>query len=188
MTKNTLLISALVAIVMFSCKEDEEPGIKLSLGDFHQGGVIFYLDNTGEHGLICAIADQSFEAEWGCPNLGINGADGEEIGTGAQNTIDILDHCDEDGIAADLCDKYESGGFSDWFLPSIDELSLIELNKDIIDEAALANGGNELEDTEYWSSTEFNLNSVWVEHLLDGGPFGILKEGNERNVRAIRAF
>ncbi len=56
---------------------------------FHQGGIIFYLDTSGEHGLVCAIEDQSFDAEWGCPSLSINGADGKEIGTGSQNTSDI---------------------------------------------------------------------------------------------------
>lgn len=107
---------------------------------------------------------------------------------GAQNTIDILTQCSQAGIAADLSARYEIEGYSDWFLPSIDELSLIEANKDLIDETALANNGKILEDTEYWSSTESNSNSVWVEHLLDGPPFGALKDSHPRNVRSIRAF
>jgi hypothetical protein len=160
----------------------------LAIGDFHEGGVIFYIDSTGVHGLVSAIEDQSFEADWGCPTLSINGADGEEVGEGLQNTIDIIEQCSDNGIAAELSSEYKYNGYVDWFLPSIDELSLIELNKDLIDETALANGGKVLEDTEYWSSTEFNSNSVWVEHLSDGPPFGAIKDEMARNVRSIRAF
>lgn len=76
--------------------------MQLVIADFHEGGVIFYLDETGEYGLISALADQGFNIEWGCPGAVDFGAIGLEMGTGAQNTIDILDRCDNPNIAADL--------------------------------------------------------------------------------------
>tara|TARA_R100001369_G_scaffold89478_1_gene127117 strand:+ start:1215 stop:1424 length:210 start_codon:yes stop_codon:yes gene_type:complete len=59
---------SLLVLPFQSCNDDETPPteIALAIGDFYEGGVIFYLDETGDHGLISSIADQSFEAEWGC--------------------------------------------------------------------------------------------------------------------------
>ena len=60
-----------------------------SIGDFFQGGIIFYLDGNGG-GLITTPSDQSSGSEWGCWGISVSGADGTAIGTGAQNTIDII--------------------------------------------------------------------------------------------------
>ncbi len=63
-------------------------------------------------------------AGWGCDGIEI-GANGTEVGTGVQNTADILAGCNEDGIAARIVENYELNGFKDWFLPSLEELSLL---------------------------------------------------------------
>ena len=92
------------------------------IGDFKYGGVIFYIDETEKHGLVCAVTDQSSGAEWGCDGT-TTGATGTAIGTGAQNTLDILAGCGTDDIAADLCADLTLNSFDDWFLPSKDELN-----------------------------------------------------------------
>jgi hypothetical protein len=75
------------------------------------------LDNSGEHGLIAAPSDQSDVAEWGCLGT-LVGVNGTAIGTGNQNTLDIVAECTTAGIAAD---NYDDGTYDDWFLPSKDE-------------------------------------------------------------------
>jgi hypothetical protein len=113
-----------------SASNSVTPSSTPQVGDFRDGGVVFYVaptptdldgDGTLDQGLVCAVDDQSSNAEWGCYLTGISGADGTAIGSGAANTSDILADCLQPGIAAELCDDYSAGGYSDWFLPSKDE-------------------------------------------------------------------
>ena len=71
------------------------------VGDLAEGGIVFYVDETGEHGLVAALEDLTDGAtdpyengfngyEWGCFQDSVNGADGTSIGTGYQNTLDIV--------------------------------------------------------------------------------------------------
>ncbi len=179
-----------LALLFTSCSNDEEGANPLAIGDFHEGGVIFYLDITGQHGLVCAVSDQSTGVEWGCWGTAINGADGIAIGTGAQNTIDIVTGCTTSGIAADLCANLTLNSFSDWFLPSRDELNEMYLNKATIDATATANGGTVLAAPDYWSSSENSINSAWSQNFDSNGKQGA--DGKDRDnqiyVRAVRAF
>ena len=186
-----IILFALILSTQFliqSCDKEEEQQLPtLAIGDFHEGGVIFYLDETGESGLISSVADQGFNIEWGCPTAVDFGANGLEIGTGAQNTLDILDRCETQDIAADLCDKYENDGYEDWFLPSRDELDSLYQNREIVNETALKNNGDVLKGGEYWSSSHNNINTVWRQNFVAGNQSSELKD--EKNyVRAIRAF
>ncbi len=186
-----IILFALILSTQFlfqSCNKEEEPPLPtLAIGDFYQGGVIFYLDGTGENGLISSVGDQGFEIEWGCPSLISFGAKGLELGTGTQNTIDIISACNTSNIAADLCDKYENDGFEDWFLPSRDELDSLYQHKEIVDEVAVKNNGNVLKGGEYWSSSHQLDNTVWYQSFNAGNQAGVEKDA-KLYVRAIRAF
>ncbi len=81
------------------------------------GSKVFYVDDTGCHGLEAAPADHSSTVKWGCYGIQITGT-GTAVGTGAQNTADIFTGCRTSGIAADIAVNYELNGYADWFLPS----------------------------------------------------------------------
>ena len=113
------------------------------IGSLYGGGIIFYIDESGRHGLIAALEDVG-TAEWGCMGNSIPGT-AIQIGTGQENTLTILAACKEPLTAAKLSDSWvykEKKGkpkrhnnkernddkrkkYDDWFLPSFIEGHLL---------------------------------------------------------------
>ena len=147
-------------------------------GDFLFGGYIFYVDATGEHGLVCAPSDQSSDALWG--SCVPSGAAGRSVGSGYLNTSDIVMGCPEKGTAAGICLDLELNGYDDWFLPSVDELMLMHDNLD-------SKGKGGFEDAFYWSSTQ-DKHGAWVVNFFYGSKSNQLRDKSSVRTRAIRAF
>ncbi len=150
----------------------------LGIGQNYEGGILYYLDNRGRHGLIVAPHDQATGVAWGCTGNLINGADGKLVGTGAQNTDSIVSGCATTGIAAYICDTLHLNGYHDWYLPSYDELQQLYMQRRVV-------GG--LRKANYWCSTQYDASNAFYLDFSSGfqGP-------NSKNilttVRAVRAF
>jgi len=99
----------------------QKPQIQpLQIGMEYAGGIIVHLDDTGEHGLVCAPHDQG---EFESGKVGLDFPNFPDLhGDGAINTQLILKHCDQRPIAASVCSELVLNGYSDWYLPSIGEL------------------------------------------------------------------
>ena len=82
--------------------------------------------------------------------------------------------------AKQLCDNYNEGGFSDWRLPTTDELQLIYL---LLHKRKIGGFASSI----FWSSTEFNKSSAWLQDF-DNGLQDNYSTDNGCNVRAVRAF
>jgi len=155
-----------------------------TIGQSYQGGLIFYLDATKEHGLICAPTDQSGGASWGCSGTSITNSNGTSIGTGQANTSAIVSGCATTGIAARICNDLILGGYSDWYLPSRSELSLVYSNL-----VAKGLGGFQSNNNYYyyWSSSQYTSTDSFLQNFSNGNTYTTSKNSSFR-VRAIRTF
>lgn len=171
------------------------------VGEIFGGGVVFhvYRDADGsEHGLIVSLSDQSTGMRWN--NLFVIGigANSQSSWNGLTNSMAIINQSGHTQSAAQLCLDYENDGFDDWYLPSIDELTLLfnnrfNVNKSLSmvgDEIALLDFSQDFNYLHYWSSTEINNDQAWRFSFTPGAndfSHFALKE-SLNNVRAIRAF
>ena len=147
------------------------------------GGYIFYdkgYYSSGWRYFEAAPSDQSPSAKWGCEGLLISLVNVTAVGIGEQNTIDIETGCTVPGTAADICANLSLGGYSDWFLPSKDELNLMYENLKVFGVGGFA-------DDYYWSSSEDYALVAWSQSFSYGGQYSDSKSSPDR-VRAVRSF
>jgi Protein of unknown function (DUF1566) len=152
-----------------------------TIGQVFGGGIIFYVDGTGQHGLIASASDQSIGLKWNNTSLVTTNATGFAIGTGSANTTTIINVQGTGLYAASLCRQFfNGGGFNDWYLPSLFELNQLFLQKTVV-------GG--FTNDFYWSSSESSSTAAWV---INFGASGQNQQSFTKSanyfVRAIRSF
>lgn len=153
--------------------------VSFSIGQQYHGGIIFYIDNTGNHGLIAAMADQGTNVSWRKNKNVVTDATGTSVGSGLSNTQKIVAAQGNSGTyAARVCLNYEAGSFKDWYLPSKKELDLLYAQKNVVGGFAASN---------YWSSTEASKGKAWDQEFGGGFQFKDNKAFTV-NVRAISSF
>ena len=158
----------------------------LSVGDTYGGGLIYKIDTTGNNIYIAAEEDLEETYAWGCYGTDINGNNStvspelHGIGTGLQNTLEIVSGCSQTPIAASEALAYESEGYSDWYLPSKDEL--LEMYNTI--GQGESNAGD-FGSGYYWSSSESNSSYAWYVYFSNGNSYTNSKTNTYR-VRPVR--
>jgi hypothetical protein len=153
--------------------------VSYTMGQHIGGGVVFYIDSSGLHGLIACDTDEVGTFPYGCDSDSIPGANGTALGTGQQNTLAIIAACADPSIAARACDTSTYGGFTDWFLPSRDELDSLYVHQAMI-------GGFNVNDW-YWSSSEASTPGAWIV-IFSNGIEGWTAKYWSFEVRCIRKF
>jgi Protein of unknown function (DUF1566) len=155
------------------------------IGQNYGGGIVFYVYDNGQHGLIAATTDQSTLMRWNGGTQTITRARAEGVGAGLKNTaIIIANQAPVDGgaFAATVCNEYSVtvGGvtYGDWYLPSRHELNLLYLQRAVV-------GG--FTTNIYWSSLEDGTNGAWAQSFSNGALI-IANKGTTLYVRSIRAF
>jgi len=150
----------------------------LAIGQNYLGGVIAYIDGSGLHGLIAAPSDQSNGIFWHASASGITGATATAIGTGNANTNTIVASYGTENNAALLCNNLILNGYSDWYLPSKDEMTYLFTNSNAI-------GG--FTTNFYWTSSEVNA-GLAISFDFFNGNNGNYNKTNINYVRAVRTF
>lgn len=177
-------------------------GVTYKVGDFAHGGIVFYVDESGKHGLVVSKDDLSDSITWFASGFKSTQAKANGLHAGKQNTAIIIALraalVDNDATspetstyAARLANEFSEDlngiTYGGWYLPSSYELTLLFQNKTAVNTSASANGGTALSSSSYWSSTEVSSSRANVTDLSNGTVSDALKTGVNK-VRAIRSF
>ena len=166
------------------------------IGEHYGGGIVFYVYDSGQHGLISTRGDISPRIGWRPYRSNVPLARGNGIGAGKMNTITILatvgairpyePYAEWYAYAAGICNQWlamddEGVFYGDWYLPSLMELFLLYRQKDVV-------GG--FGSAYYWSSTagpEGETSYAWIINFLSGDA-SLEYFSNQHHVRPIRSF
>jgi len=166
--KNLLI----TVFTIFSLQVFSQENKTYKIGDFAQGGIIFWLDDSGQHGLVCAKEDQGSRVQWDLELIfkgstmyppkrntkSVAIADGVYVGK--KNTEKIIEFGGDSNkayaaiICSELILEEDSCVYEDWYLPSREELNLMYKNRKLINKVALGKGGSSFNKKHYWSSTD----------------------------------
>jgi len=148
------------------------------IGESYGGGIIFYVYDDGQHGLIAATSDQSSGIQWYNGTYTTTNAVRDCIGAGQYNTERIIANQGAGSYAAQTCANYQGGDYGDWYLPSEYELNLLYSQKNVV---------NGFVKSRYWSSSELDLNSARGMNF-DTGEQTHFDKIKTHSVRAVRGF
>lgn len=160
----------------------EKATIAFSIGQAYGGGIIYFIDSTGQHGLIAATQDIGgifpVYKTWSNGSSIVTHATAIGVYKGSLNTDKIIFFQGIGDYAAADCRAYNAGGYTDWYLPSKRETVLLRKNGGA---AGLA-----LSTNAYYTSTEADANTAYC---VSAGPnIFALDKSIPASVRAIRAF
>jgi len=156
------------------------------VGENYGGGIVFFVYDNGQHGLIASTADQSTGIRWSASPSAYTRAESDGINGGQNNTAIIIGSeaaVDGNQFAPTMCNAFSSTiagiTYGNWYLPSKYELNLLYLQKTIVGGFVAA---------EYWSSTEQGNGGANNQNFGTGVQTVSSKSVATIRVRAIRSF
>jgi hypothetical protein len=164
----------------YAVREQHYPGDRIS------EGIVFYVDSSGERGLMAAAHDMPGEVSWMDTPTDLDNAG--NYADGSANTASVVQQAGASAAAAYYCDTLTMHGKDDWYLPAIDELVLLNDARYQFNRAAGEDenpGSTGLAADRYWSSTESDATEAW---LFDLGKIAKESKSEDAHVRAVRKF
>ena len=149
------------------------------VGESYGGGIVFYVNNGGNHGIITSTVDRSTRIQRQNETSTVSNTVTNEINTGEFNTerISAIKGVENDEVPVYF--NYQDSYYSDWYLPSKYELNLLYLNRSVL-------GGYD-DFARGWSSTEDSRVNAWFKSFAAGGAFSNGKD-DVLYVRVHRRF
>ncbi|MFM9943920.1 MAG: hypothetical protein ACKVQB_01675 [Bacteroidia bacterium] len=160
------------------------------IGELYGGGIVVsvWKDTSGaEHGLVASLKDLSSGTPWSNVSTTAIGATAQNYMDGQANTNAIISQSGHTSSAAQLCDTFSGGGYTDWYLPSLWEIIQCN-NVAYIVNSVLGNSNGFSIVTSYWGSTEYIANNSYARAFSQQITGGSLKSGSINRVRAVRKF
>ena len=156
-------------------------------------GVVFYVDNTGEHGWAVHLQDQGTNIVWGntvdIPYLN-NFPDARDAITdmdGYNNTFSIRYYNNSYAYPAAWLVDFDNG----WYLPACGQLKILHAERAIVNNSLQIVNGTPMpvgsSEWTYWSSTEKSATSAGTVDSF-GHVNSLSKSANLANVRSVRSF
>ena len=154
----------------------------MPIGDTFQGGIIVYILQPGdlnysastERGIIVSASDVSSGVKWYNGSYGVKtSANDKVVRTGSSNTTKIVNAQGAGSYAAQVCQDLSLNTYTDWQLPSIDELKILYSARSLTGA--------------YWSSTEYEAGWNYVRVVNDGQE-GSRAKNVTLKVRAVRYY
>jgi hypothetical protein len=161
-----------------------------------EGGIIFhkYIDNGTQNYLVVDTTDLSTSSDWSNIDNVIIGPTAQSTWDGSSNSNAIVGQLGFITGATKLCLDSTNNSKSDWYLPAIDELSLIwqnrfNVNKTLSGNSSFGNisGATQILYNTYWSSTEYTATNAFILSFYDGVS-GSPSKNYSQYVRAVRKF
>lgn len=131
----------------------------VQIGDYHAGGIVFYVDATCEHGLVVTPFD-----------------------------LMNYDFNSDRVMSITICNNLKCNGYTDWYLPTLTELLLVYNNLGNAGfRDPNWSGSSSTLVRWYWSST-VNAPGSGFGVNFDSGAQSVWVDGNDLRIRAIRPF
>ena len=183
----TFISVIILCLTIVSCINiDDDSGTNsevedLKVGEMYGGGIVFYIDSTGKHGLIAAESDLTTDGS----NLHSWGAQGILLGTNDRNdgqkNLELAKSYDGVSLIK-YCSTIEWRGYSDWYLGADNEMAILQENIDIV--GGFSGNSNE---AKYWTSTELDKdNALGINMVALMGNY--IPKTYSYKVRLIRKF
>jgi hypothetical protein len=184
--------------VQFYGSDFNVPQYTYQIGEYveSEGGVIFhqYIDNGTQYYLVVDTTDLSTSSAWSNITSTAIGSSAQSTWDGLNNSNAIVGQSGFTSGAAKLCLDSTTYSLSDWYLPAIDELSLLWQNRFNVNKTLSGNssfgpilGATQIGYNNYWSSTEKDSSNVWGFGFSIGSAYTDLKD-TPYYVRAVRKF
>ncbi len=164
-------------------------------GEFYGGGIVFWVDQTGQHGLICSVIDVCQGCNWSNVTSNSIGSAAMSDWDGPGNSNAIVGQSGHTSSAAQLCldyvnENYGTGIYSDWYLPARVELNDLWNNFKAVQKSLESDGNpatTKLSLSPYWSSSESSATTAWI-YYFHAGYTSTSPKTNYTIVRAVRDF